>query len=144
MSDSKTTSKSPFSGVCRATVSGSRKEGVSKEEFSRRFALHGEKAGPVAMKHNAISYLQHHLPSSTAVEFRKEIGEELAQHFIVSDMDGISTLIFPTVADMAAFFRDPAHAEYLNADVAEYCDFTTVQFSVGDELPVVVDGKFLL
>lgn len=57
MSDNKSASI-PLSGVWRATVSARRKEGLTKEEFSRRFARHGTLAGPVVVKHNGISYLQ--------------------------------------------------------------------------------------
>lgn len=48
----------PFQGVYRVTFSARRRSGVSKEEFSRRFALHGHKAGPVVVRHNGISYVQ--------------------------------------------------------------------------------------
>lgn len=57
MSDDKSASI-PLGGVWRATVSARRKEGLTKEEFSRRFARHGTLAGPIVVKHNGISYLQ--------------------------------------------------------------------------------------
>jgi hypothetical protein len=47
-----------FSKVYRATVFAKRKEGVTQEEFSRRFARHGTLAGPVIKKHNGIAYIQ--------------------------------------------------------------------------------------
>lgn len=78
---------------------------------------------------------------SLATKFKEEIGAELAPFFPISDIDGITTLIFPTAKDMAGFFSDPAHGERLNADVAEFADVTSVSFSVGDELAVVQDGK---
>ncbi|KAL7949282.1 hypothetical protein V8C42DRAFT_361848 [Trichoderma barbatum] len=131
-------------GVWRATVSARRKEGLTKEEFSRRFALHGKLAGPIVVKHNSISYLQHHLTDTFATKFKEELGPQLSPHFPIADIDGITTLLFPTAKDLAAFFKDPAHDETLNADVAEFADVTSVQFSVGDELAVVKDGKFLL
>ncbi|KAL7904902.1 hypothetical protein GGI35DRAFT_484110 [Trichoderma velutinum] len=131
-------------GVWRATVSARRKEGLTKEEFSRRFALHGTLAGPIVVKHNGISYLQHHLTDTLATKFKEELGPQLAPHFPIAEIDGITTLIFPTAKDLAAFFADPAHNEKLNADVAEFADVTSVQFSVGDELTVVKDGKLLL
>ncbi|UKZ74887.1 hypothetical protein TrVFT333_002557 [Trichoderma virens FT-333] len=134
----------PLGGVWRATVSARRKEGLTKEEFSRRFALHGKLAGPIVVKHNGISYLQHHLTDTFAAKFKEELGPELAPHFSIAEIDGITTLLFPTAKDLAAFFADPAHNEKLNADVAEFADATSVQFSVGDELAVVKDGKMLL
>ncbi|KAK0762740.1 hypothetical protein V8C43DRAFT_321673 [Trichoderma afarasin] len=143
MSDNKSASI-PLSGVWRATVSARRKEGLTKEEFSRRFARHGTLAGPVVVKHNGISYLQHHLTDTLATKFKEELGPQLAPHFPIAEIDGITTLIFPTAKDLAAFFADPAHNESLNADVAEFADVTSVQFSVGDELAVVQDGKLLL
>ncbi|RFU74620.1 hypothetical protein TARUN_7634 [Trichoderma arundinaceum] len=143
MSDNKSAVPPP-SGVWRATVSAKRKEGLSKEEFSRRFALHGKLAGPLVVKHNGISYLQHHLTEPHAIKFKGELGPQLAPHFPVADIDGITTLIFPTAKDLAAFFSDPLHDEKLNADVSEFADVTSVQFSVGDELVVVQDGKLLI
>ncbi|KAM0248849.1 hypothetical protein ACHAQJ_009281 [Trichoderma viride] len=143
MSNNSSTTAPPLSGVWRATVSAKRKEGLTKEEFSRRFGLHGKLAGPIVVKHNGISYLQHHLTESLATEFKGELGPKLAPHFPIADIDGITTLIFPTAKDLAGFFSDPAHDEKLNADVAEFADVTSVQFSVGDELAIVQEGKFL-
>lgn len=79
-----------------------------------------------------------------ATKFKEELGPQLAPHFPIAEIDGITTLIFPTAKDLAAFFADPAHNESLNADVAEFADVTSVQFSVGDELAVVEGGKLLL
>lgn len=56
MSGNDSTPAPPFSDVWRVTVTGKRKEGVSKEEFSRRYALHGKLAGPLVVKYNGISY----------------------------------------------------------------------------------------
>lgn len=58
MSDNQSATAPALGGVWRATVSARRKEGLTKEEFSRRFALHGKLAGPLVVKHNGISYLQ--------------------------------------------------------------------------------------
>lgn len=39
---------------------------------------------------------------------------------------------------------DPEYGGKLFADASEFGDMTSMQFSVGDELIVVEDGKFLL
>ncbi|KAM0555027.1 hypothetical protein ACHAPJ_006375 [Fusarium lateritium] len=142
MSTANKTTTAPFKGIFRATVWAKRKEGVSRAEFSRRFALHGKLAGPVIMKHNGISYVQHHVLESHAESLEEHLGPEMAQHFVFSDVDGIITLIFPTVENMAGFFSDPAHEESLNADVAEFADVSSVKISVGDELQIIYEGKF--
>ncbi|KAF4954805.1 hypothetical protein FSARC_12022 [Fusarium sarcochroum] len=141
MSTADKTATAPFKGIFRATVSAKRKEGVSKAEFSRRFTLHGKMAGPVILKHNGISYVQHHLFESHAASFKEHLGPEMAQQFVFSDTDGIITLIFPTVKDMAGFFSDPAHEETLNADVADFADASSVKISVGDELQIIWGGE---
>lgn len=72
MSSENTTNSAPLPGVWRATVSAKRKEGVTKDEFSRRFALHGKLAGPLVVKHNGISYLQVRI--HTTGHFKMDIG----------------------------------------------------------------------
>ncbi|RSL65889.1 hypothetical protein CEP54_004027 [Fusarium duplospermum] len=134
----------PFSKVYRATVFAKRKDGVSQEEFSRRFARHGTLAGPVIKKHNGIAYVQHHVSDAYAEEFKEKIGPEMVPFFNFTQADGINTLIFPTMDDLVGFFKDPAHEETLNADVAEFADPTSVTFAVGDENVVIEDGKLLV
>lgn len=150
----------PFQGIYRVTFSAKRRSGVTKEEFSRRFALHGQKAGLVVVKHNGISYVQvwsiretrhthlistqNHLPDSHAVALKENLGPEIAQHLNFVDTDGITTLVFPTVDDLANFFRDPAHGESLNADVAEFANVSTVSISLGDDLVVVEKGRVMV
>ncbi|KAF5013629.1 hypothetical protein FDECE_390 [Fusarium decemcellulare] len=126
-----------FSKVYRATVSAKRKPGVSQEEFSRRFAHHGTLAGPVLKKHNCITYIQHHVFDSYAEEFKSKLGPEMAAHLSFAEADGIINLIFPTLDDLVGFFKDPAHAESLNADVAEFADPVSTTFAIGDEVVVI-------
>ena len=68
----------------------------------------------------------------------------MAPFFNFVQADGINTLIFPTMDDLVGFFKDPAHDEALNADVAEFADPTTVTFAVGDENVVIDGGKLLV
>jgi hypothetical protein len=68
----------------------------------------------------------------------------MAPFFNFAQADGINTLIFPTMDDLVGFFKDPAHDEALNADVAEFADPTTVTFAVGDENVVIDGGKLLV
>jgi hypothetical protein len=56
MSDNNSAAASSFGDVWRVTITGKRKEGVTDEEFARRYALHGKLAGPLVAKHNGISY----------------------------------------------------------------------------------------
>ncbi|KAH0492057.1 hypothetical protein TgHK011_007024 [Trichoderma gracile] len=109
----------PPGGVWRMTVWGKRKEGLSKEEFSRRFAQHGRLAGPLVVKYNGISYLQHHLTDNYINEVKNELGPEHPLPFPIADVDGITTLTFPTAKDLAAFIVDAGNDETLNADAAE-------------------------
>ncbi|KAM0428864.1 hypothetical protein ACHAPT_006664 [Fusarium lateritium] len=133
-----------FSKVYRATVLAKRKEGVSQDEFSRRFAHHGTLAGPVIKKHNGISYIQHHIFDAYVEQFKGKIGPEMAPFFNFTEADGIITLVFPTMDDLVGFFKDPAHEETLNADVAEFADPTSVTFAVGDQNVVIEGGKLLV
>lgn len=164
MSNSSSNNDRPLRGVWRATVFAKRKEGVSNEEFSVRFARHAKLAGPVMVKHNALSYVQvclsenvvkllianinrsqkHHILQSHKVRLSTLLGPELAPHITFTDADGIVTSVFPSAEDMSAFFRDEAHATTLNADVAEFADVTTVTLGIGDELVVVEGGKILV
>ncbi|KAL6874324.1 hypothetical protein HDV57DRAFT_244403 [Trichoderma longibrachiatum] len=143
MSD-KTGADIPSGGVWRMTVWGKRKEGLSKEEFSRRFAQHGRLAGPLVVKYNGISYLQHHLTDTLTAKVKEELGAEHPLPFPIADTDGITTLTFPTVKDLTAFIAGAGQDETLNADAAECVDKTSIQLSVGHELAVVQNGKFLL
>ena len=68
----------------------------------------------------------------------------MAQYLNFVDADGITSLVFPTVDDLANFFRDPAHAESLNADVDEFTDVSTVSISLGDDLVVVEKGRVVV
>lgn len=88
--------------------------------------------------------IQHHILDSHAEKLRQELGPQLSSQFTVADIDGVSTLVFPTAKDLAGFFSDPEYGEKLVADVSEFGDVTSIQFSVGDELVVVQDGKYIL
>ncbi|KAF4468120.1 hypothetical protein FALBO_4995 [Fusarium albosuccineum] len=134
-----------FSKIYRATVSAKRKPGVSQEEFSRRFAHHGTLAGPVLKKHDCITYIQVPwlpcTPGRLSQEFKSKLGPDMAAHLSFAEADGIINLIFPTLDDLVGFFKDPAHAESLNADVAEFADPVSTTFAIGDEVVVIQGGE---
>ncbi|TFB06914.1 hypothetical protein CCMA1212_001309 [Trichoderma ghanense] len=134
----------PLDGIWRVTAWSKRKEGMTEEEFSRRFAQHGRLAGPLVVKHNGISYVQHHLTDTFVTKLKEELGPQHALKFSIADVDGIVTITFPSAKDLAAFIVDTDQNEELNADTAECVDLTSIQISVGDELVVVKDGTFLL
>ncbi|KAL7917996.1 hypothetical protein ACQKWADRAFT_331200 [Trichoderma austrokoningii] len=144
MSDNKSTAVPLFNDVWRVSITGKKKEGVTEEEFARRYALHGKLAGPLVVKYNGISYRLHQVRDSHLKKLREEIGPELSSQLTAGDIDGVSTLIFPTAKDLAGFLKDPEYAGKLVADASEFGEVTSIQFSVGDELVVVDDGKFLL
>lgn len=150
--DSKT-----LKGVFKVTFFAKRKQGITKSEFSRRFAIHGEMAGPVVSRNNGSSYvqvwyshleniwryllilvlLQSHSSDSHVAWLSDKLGPVMAQQLTFADIDGMTTLWFPAAEDLANFFLDPAHEGFLNADVAEFADVSTVSIFVGDELDVV-------
>ncbi|KAL7892977.1 hypothetical protein HDV63DRAFT_413525 [Trichoderma sp. SZMC 28014] len=133
-----------FSDVWRVTITGKKKEGLSEEEFTRRYALHGKLAGPLVVKYNGISYRVHRIRGSHAEELKEKLGPELSSQLTIGDIDGVSTLVFPTAKDLAGFISDPEYASKLLPDVSEFGDVTSVQLSVGDELVVVDDSKLVL
>ena len=149
------------SNVVRATVFATKRAGTSNEEFSRRFAKHGLLAGKVMLKYNVISYHQvsylsidtlkllpdtnqQHRKANYESEFKTAIGPAVSAFFDFIDADGLITMVFPTMADFAGFFADPAHKEYLNADVAEYATLGTVRISLGHEYRVVDNGALIV
>ncbi|EHK39396.1 hypothetical protein TRIATDRAFT_48045 [Trichoderma atroviride IMI 206040] len=144
MSGNKSTAAPSFNDVWRVTVTGKKKEGLSEKEFARRYALHGKLAGPLVVKYNGISYRLHQIRGSHADELREKLGPELSSQLAVGDIDGVSTLVFPTAKDLAGFISDPEYGAKLVPDASEFGEVTSIQFSVGDELVVVDDGKFVL
>jgi hypothetical protein len=76
-------------------------------------------------------------------EFKAALGPEASTFFDFIDVDGLITVIFPTMADLSGFLADPAHQDYLNADVAEYATLGTVRITLGDEYRVIEAGVLL-
>jgi hypothetical protein len=48
------------------------------------------------------------------------------------------------MADLIGFLADPAHEEYLNADVAQFATLGTVRMTLGDEYRVIDNGTLLV
>ncbi|KAL6886833.1 hypothetical protein GGI43DRAFT_431750 [Trichoderma evansii] len=143
MGDNDNTAVPPLGNLWRVTITGKRKGGWTREEFSRRYSLHGKLAGPFVEKYNGISYRLHHILDSHAEKLKEELSPQLSSQFSIADIDGFSTIVFPTAKDLAGFFSDPAYAK-LAADASEFGDVTSIQFSVGDEQVVVQDGKCIV
>ncbi|KAH8702020.1 hypothetical protein BGW36DRAFT_110018 [Talaromyces proteolyticus] len=126
--------------VVRATVFATKRADLSQEEFSRRFASHGQLVSKVLLKHNAISYHQQHRLAKYEDDFKTTLGAEVSAFFDFLDADGLVTTVFPTIADLVGFFGDPAHEEYLNKDIAEFATLGTVRINIGDENTVIENG----
>jgi hypothetical protein len=154
-----------FKKVVRATVFATKRADISGEVFSQRFAKHGGMVGKVMLKYNVISYhqvraqdyldtinsvsfwhilIQQHRLAKYDNEFKASIGQETSALFDMIDADGLITVVFPTMEDYCGFLADPAHNEYLNADVAEFARMETVRITLGDEYRVIDDGVLLV
>jgi hypothetical protein len=84
--------------------------------------------------------MQQHRVAKYETEFKTAVGPEASAIFDFIDADGLVTYSFPTMADLTGFLDDPAHGEYLNADVAEFATLGTVRMTLGDEYDVIVNG----
>jgi hypothetical protein len=90
-----------------------------------------------------LCFTQQHRLAKYEDDFKTTLGPEASAFFDFIDADGLITLVFPTVADLMGFFGDPAHEEDLNKDVAEFATLGTVRITLGDENPVIENGRLV-
>jgi hypothetical protein len=88
--------------------------------------------------------MQQHRVAKYETEFKTALGPETSAFFDFIDADALVTYAFPTMADLSGFLADPAHEEYLNADVAEFATLGTVRITLGDEYRVIDNGTLLV
>lgn len=157
--------------VVKVTVSLTKKEGISDEEFSRYYAqTHGALAGPILLRHNCVSYTQVRQLSYQAIQikcgcadmrchcpFQFHCMSDKAKDPIMSifgpdvlnpqnpvqiaQVDGCSTFLFASLDDARNFFHDAETASILAKDSANFTKPATVHFAIGNEYALIEDGK---